>query len=148
MREAKKKRLREAWHGPLTAEAIARAAAIGEKMLRRFWAQERDAGRLPQGPRPHFVERSKRTGRPVEIGAEIEIAAIDDGTPIAEPNRICKLECAAALDALRAHHPEHDSASAQTAPVPWLAFDRRGMPQPTHAMLMRMCREHDQRVRA
>lgn len=138
MREAKKNRLREAWRGPLTAGAIARAAGIGETKLREFWAAEKAAGRLPEGPRPHFADRCKRAEPEV-----IEVEGDDDMTPIADPNRVCEAECAAALDVLRKHHPEFDSEAAQAAPAAWLAFDRKGMPTPSHAMLMRMCRDHD-----
>lgn len=137
MRDAKKKRLREAWHGPLTAEQIARAAGIGEKMLRRFWAAEKAAGNLPEGPRPHFLDRSQKA-EPVEV-------IPDDDSPIADPNRVCEYECRQHLAALHREHGEK-LATDQDAPPAWLKFDGRGMPVPTHAMLMRMCRDQDHRA--
>lgn len=142
MREAKKKRLRDAWHGPLTAEQIARSSALGEKTLRRFWAQEKEAGRLPDGPRPHFVARSK-VATTVELGIDRDLA-LDD----AEPNPSCETQCLASLEAIRAHHADIDNAEAHTVPREWLRFDGKGVLPPTHAMLMAMCRAHDQRVRA
>jgi hypothetical protein len=136
MRDAKKKRLREAWRGALTAEQIARSAGIGEKMLRRFWAAEKVAGRLPDGPRPHFLDRSQKA-EPVEV-------IPDDDSPIADPNRVCDWECRQMLAALQREHSapalDHD------APDAWLKFDGKGMPTPTHAMLMRMCRDQDRRA--
>jgi len=134
MRDAKKKRLRDAWHGPLTAEQIARSAGIGETKLRGFWAAEKAAGRLPVGPRPRFADRSQ----PAEVIA-------DDDSPIADPNRVCEYECRQMLAAL---HREHGDMLArdQDAPPSWLKFDGRGMPTPTHAMLMRMCRDQDHRA--
>lgn len=136
MRDAKKNRLREAWHGPLTAEQIARSGAVGEKWLRRFWAAEKAAGRLPEGPRPHFLDRCQRA-EPAEV-------ILDDDSPIGEPNRTYERECEAALTALVEHHVDHPAA--HTAPAAWLRFDGKGAPTPTHAMLMRMCRAHDQRA--
>lgn len=137
MQEAKKARLRAKWHGPLTAAQIAREAAVGEAWLKKFWLGEKHAGRLPDGPRPHFVERTQRAPEPVED-------VIDDGdaTPIGEPNRVCVAECEALLAALRHLRPA-DTAATHEAPLDWLRFDRKGMPTPTHAMLMRMCRERD-----
>jgi len=143
MQEAKKKRLRDAWHGPLTLGQIARSAALGERRLQRFWEAEKAAGRLPAGPRPHFVERSKRDEAPAEVlGDEVTSLNADD-TPIGEPNRVCTAESEALLAAMRRQHAELDCAKAQTVPLSWLRFDRKGMPTPTHAMLMVMCRMLD-----
>lgn len=141
MREAKKQRLRDAWHGPLTLGQIARNASLGERWLQRFWSAERDAGRLPAGPRPHFVDRS---AKPAAIDADIDL---DDDTPIGDFNRSCEAECAASLAALRKHHPDLDRRAAHLAPASWLAWDHRlhaGAPLvPAHRELMAMCREAD-----
>lgn len=137
MQEAKKKRLREKWYGPLTAAQIAREAAVGEAWLKKFWIGEKHAGRLPDGPRPHFAARTQREAEPAD-----DVVDVSGESPIGEPNRVCAAECAASLDALRKHHGA-DTASAHEAPLDWLRFDRKGIPAPTHAMLMRMCRERD-----
>jgi hypothetical protein len=144
MQEAKKGRLRAAWHGPLNAGQVARANAVGEAWLKKFWAGEKTAGRLPAGPRPHFLDRVKRDEPSIAdaVLAIEDVTGLDaDESPIADPNRVCKAECGALLDALHAHHP--DRAGAQESPADWLRFDRKGMPTPTHAVLIRMCRVLD-----
>jgi hypothetical protein len=149
MREAKRKRLREAWSGNLTAAQISRANAISESTLRRFWDEERAAGRLPAAdvPRPHFAQHAKRTPA---IDALALVADNDDGSPIADPNPSFQAPCDALLTVLAAHHPELDHPGVQDVPADLLRFDRRGMPAPSHGMLMALCRAADfgARVRA
>lgn len=143
MQEAKKKRLREAWHGPLNAGQVARANAVGEAWLRKFWAGEKKAGRLPDGPRPHFLDRIKRDEPAVDVADEI--AGLDrDESPIGDFNPAYQRESDALLTALRTHHA--DTPEAHRAPMAWLRFDAKGMPVPTHAMLMRAAANLDRWV--
>jgi hypothetical protein len=146
MQEAKKDRLRAAWHGPLKLGQIARSAAVGERWLQRFWETEKAEGRLPAGPRPHFLDRVKRD-EPTVVEAVLtidDVTGLDaDASPIADPNRVCVHECGRLLAALHAHHPDRNHPDRQAAPDAWLRFDRKGMPTPTHGMLMAMCRALD-----
>jgi hypothetical protein len=141
--------LREAWFGPMSAPAIAEVHGVSKNTVRRFWKEERIAGRLPAEPtpRPHFVERSKPKPSVVE---PVDGDAIDDlGPPIGDPNPRYDAQCDALLAALREHHADIDNAEAHTAPASWLVWDRtRPARAPSHAALMLMCREYDARVRA
>jgi hypothetical protein len=145
MREAKRIKLRHAYFGPLTLREIARANAVGEKMLERFWRDEKAAGRLANAPRPFFAKFCQPDPAPA---AEVALDAGDDAlgfdadeTPIGQHNRVCKTECDALLAAMRKHHV--DRPAAHCVPEAWLRFDLKGMPTPPHAMLMTMCRMRD-----
>jgi hypothetical protein len=112
MREAKQKRLRDAYMGPLTLREVARANAVGEAWLERFWRNERIEGRIANVPRPHFAKFCKPAAALI-VEAD---TALDDDTPIADPNPRFERESAALLDALRQHHPDTDNAEAHVAP--------------------------------
>lgn len=135
MREAKRQQLRDAYHGKLTRAQIARRHAISEATLFRFWAVEKDEGRLP-AERPHFPKSA-----PV---------IPDDDSPIADPNPTFEKQCAAALDALREHH----ATTPQVAPAHWLrtraelatfkmTVEEIDALVPAHRELMAMCRAYD-----
>jgi hypothetical protein len=149
MRAGKLKRLRDKYFTDLSAEVIGREAGLSRATVQRIWAEEKAAGRLADVPRPRFLDRVKRD-EPAEptIAAGDDAPGIDaDAEPIGQPNRVCKAECGALLDALRRHHSDLDGAAPQTAPESWLRFDRKGMPTPTHGMLMAMCRAEDAATR-
>jgi hypothetical protein len=115
MREAKLKRLRDAYMGALTLREVARANAVGEKWLERFWRNERIEGRIASVPRPHFAKFCKPAASLIVEAVEADTAP-DDDTPIGEPNPRFERESAALLDALRRHHPDTDNAEAHIAP--------------------------------
>lgn len=116
LREAKQRRLREAWHGPLKLAQIARAQAVSESTVQRFWYGEQTAGRLPRGTRPHFVEtRDESNGTAHKPDAPMSVAeanaiAAEEG----RGKRRCAKSCDALLAALRRHHPDQDNAASQT----------------------------------
>lgn len=155
MREAKKIRLRHAYLGPLTADQIARSAAISTSVLRRFWAEEKAAGNLPN-VRPHYVEKTTLAAPVVEPQAARELAVAigetpaaeaddetDDEPPLAGRQPSYVAQCDRLLESMRKHHPELDHAGVQDVSANLLRFDLRGMPMPTHGMLMAMCRAAD-----
>lgn len=151
MREDKLKRLRDAYFGPLPAAKIASGAGVGEKWLRRFWVREKAAGRLPDQRRPHFLARSKCVEVRDDAGGGViddDITDVSAEVPIGEPNPTYGAQCAASLDALRRHHPQHDNALAQTAPRDWLKRDADPFYAPSPAQLRAMARALDQRVLA
>jgi hypothetical protein len=108
--------------GALTLREVARSNAVGEKWLERFWRNERAEGRIENVARPHFAKFCKPAAALIVEDAEADIA-LDDDTPIGEPNPRFEREAAALLDALRRHHPDKDNAEAHIAPE-WLAFQR------------------------
>lgn len=137
MREGKKKRLRDAWFGPLTAAAIARANALSESTLRRFWDEERAHDRLPpKAPRPYFAQQSKR--------AQADDIELDDDAPIGEPNPTYEAPCDALLAALRLHHL--DEPHRHRAPVEWLRQDHPGARAPSREIQYAQCRAFDGQV--
>jgi hypothetical protein len=141
MRSDRAQRLREAWHGPLTAAEVAKAFRMASaQMVRKFWGTEKDAGRLPDADRPYFASAKASPAEP-DLAGDVPYA---DGSPIADPNPRFDAQCDAALAALRKHHANLDDIAAQTSPAAWLRFDGKGMPVPTHQMLMAMCRAFDQ----
>lgn len=142
MREAKKIRLRHAYFGPLTLREIAKANAVGEKMLERFWREEKLAGRIANVPRPHFAKYCAPAPAPEPVLVEADdIADVSGETPIGDFNRRFERESDEMVEALRRHHP--DTHGRHLAPAAWLRFDAKGMPTPSHVMLMRMCRVLD-----
>ena len=147
MREDRSNRLRAAWHGPQSAAEIAGNNGISESKLRRFWKEEKAAGRLPAEPtpRPHFVERCK----PVAVIDDEAPLDVSDESPIFDPNPRFNAQCDAALTAMREHHANLDNAAAQTVPLSWLLWDRtRPAVGPSHETLMAMCRDLDARALA
>lgn len=147
MRESKLDRMRAAYFGPLTAAQIAGGAGVGEKWLRRFWAREKAAGRLPDQRRPHFLARCKCV-EPSVAALDDAITDVSNDAPIGEPNPTYGAQCAASLEALRRHHPQHDNALAQTAPRDWLVRDADPFYAPSCEQLRAMARAFDQRVPA
>jgi hypothetical protein len=106
LREAKKIRLRQAYFGSLTLREIAKANAVGEKFLERFWRDEKAAGRLANVARPHFAKFCKPAA---SLLPEAGNPARDDGTsPLGEPNPRYERECSDLLAALREHHADTD----------------------------------------
>jgi hypothetical protein len=139
---AKAEKLRAAFNGPLTAGEIAKLFRMASaQMVRKFWAGEKNAGRLPE-QRPLFAV-TVAEAEPIEA----DVVDVSDESPIHDPNPRYVRQCDGALAALRAHHA--DDAEAHTAPASWLVWDRtRPARSPSHAALMLMCREHDARVPA
>lgn len=140
--EARRKRLCDAYFGPLSADAIASANKISRSTLQRIWTEEKAAGRLAAVPRPNFLDRVRKPIIADEI--DDDIADVSDDAPIGAFNPTYRAQCDASLAALRAHHT--DITDKQIAPASWLAFDRKGAVPPTHAQLMAMCRAYDQRT--
>lgn len=65
MSPATKRGLLDAWGGPLTADHIARRHHLGSgQVVRNFWVAEKAAGRLPDGPRPCFIEQTFNSAPP------------------------------------------------------------------------------------
>src|SRR5581483_949990 len=97
-------RLREAWFGPLSAAEVAKRFRIdgdaAAQTVRNFWRDEKDAGRLPDTPRPSFARNTKSSP---DVPPE---ASLDDESPIADPNPLFNAECDASLAAMRRHHPK------------------------------------------
>jgi hypothetical protein len=148
--EARRKRLCDAYFGPLSADAIATANKISRSTLQRIWTEEKAAGRLAAVPRPNFLDRVRKPIAADEVITDLsdeiddDLADVsDDGSPIGAFNPTYRAQCDASLAALRAHHT--DITDKQIAPASWLAFDRKGAVPPTHAQLMAMCRAYDQR---
>jgi hypothetical protein len=64
--------LRADWRGPLTEREVAAKHFITARHLRRLWASEIAAGRLPNEPRPHFKQQSPKgshSGKPPIVAA-------------------------------------------------------------------------------
>ncbi|WP_022722973.1 hypothetical protein [Rhodopseudomonas sp. B29] len=142
--ERKRGRLRDAWHGAATAAEVARAHGLAVPTLLKFWRLERDAGRLPNATRPHFV----KFARPLPAVPAAEAVDDDDTADDFDADaahRLAVIGSFASVDTMRIVHANLDNDAAQTAPADWLAFDRKGAVPPTHAELMAMARAHDQR---
>lgn len=90
-------KLRLAWFGPLTADAIAKRHHIGSgQVVRNFWAKEKAAGRLPNKPRPHFVDCTPSSALAIDAAAAIEAgAAIDAAADMALDREIARGELSA-----------------------------------------------------
>ena len=68
--------LREAWHGPLSSLRVARKYRISSaRRVREFWAAEKESGRLPDGPRPHFVDCTAPISCALDPAAAVDAAA-------------------------------------------------------------------------
>lgn len=119
MKARVKMSVRNAWFGPSTAAEVGARNGLGEVRIRQFWAEEKAAGRLPDGVRPHFADRCKKPAEPVEVAIVPEVAAVvatapaddapgidKDVLPIAAPNPTHEHECNGLLAALRKHHGE------------------------------------------
>jgi transposase-like protein len=130
--ESKLRNVREAWHGALSCEQIARRHALGEKLVRRIWDDAREAGLLPDGARPHFAAQSKPA----------EAVDVDDESPVGDPNPTYERNCDAALAALRAQHGADDPA-LHVMPADWLRLDLDAHFAPTPDMLADWCRARD-----
>lgn len=92
--------LRNAWKGPLTLAEVADRFNMHEKAVRRFWAVEKSAGRLPADEaRPFFVARCRAAGE-ASLDAEI-----DRSERIAEQSEVLNISASdQLLVALRKHH--------------------------------------------
>jgi len=150
LKPAVEKFLRHAFTTPLPIDQIARRVRLSESTVKRFWAEQKAAGTLPE-VRPHFAERCKRTEpdspAPIGIGDAINDAApfIDKAaTPIAAPNPTYVHECDMLLDALRRHHGR-ESIALHVMPRDWLALDVDRHFAPTEHMLARWMRARDAR---
>ncbi|NEW96618.1 hypothetical protein [Rhodopseudomonas sp. BR0G17] len=146
--EVRQQWLRDAWHGPDKLDAIAAAANLGPRHVRRFWEGEKAAGRLPSGPRPHFAARSSARVplAPSALACDGSIGAIvdaddTDASPIAQPNPCYASACARSLAAL--HHAHDPDAMVVEVPTQYLA-----QPPVTQDKLMAMARALDQQSRA
>lgn len=87
MRETLRETLRTAWHGTMTVAEIESREGVNSRRIRRFWESERGAGRLPEGPRPHFIDAASREVR-IALGADASDVAVDytaDDSPIGGP---------------------------------------------------------------
>ena len=124
---AHKKFLRRAWFGVQTLDRIAVRYGLTADAVQKFWQREKAVGRLPAGPRPHFVENSAG----VTDGAAIDAAAdpvlmqqIDrsERTWESAEDR-SRRACEESLAALRAAHPDLDNAAAQTVAPHIAALD-------------------------
>jgi AcrR family transcriptional regulator len=111
MRETKKLKLRAAWFGPMSAEAVAKANGTSKNTVRRFWKDEREAGRLPDEARPHFADRCKAVADD-DVKRLAEPIDVSDLTPIHAPNPRFIRQCDALLAALRTHHADLDRPAA------------------------------------
>lgn len=86
--------LRAAWYGPMTADAVARRFhQSSARAVRRFWETEKSAGRLPDAPRPHFVDCAAATAPVADVAIDIGLAvdraadlALDREIAVAEAN--------------------------------------------------------------
>ncbi|WIG52510.1 MAG: hypothetical protein OJF48_003429 [Afipia sp.] len=106
-------RLIEAWHGPLTAGALAKQFRLSSvQVLQRFWQKAKAAGLLPTDrPRPYFADRSAPAAAHVAdlIDDDADAAEMSDADIAREVNvrhALNVASCAASLAALMAAHPE------------------------------------------
>jgi hypothetical protein len=91
MTPATQNKLRAAWHSSSTAQQIARRHHLGSvRALNRFWAKEKAAGRLPDRPRPHFVECTHVAVVPLDM-ADLDMADLDMADPGAAVDAVADL---------------------------------------------------------
>lgn len=124
--ETKQSALLDAWHGPLTADAIARVNRLSSgQIVQRFWQKAKKDGRLPADrPRPHFADRSAAPLPSSLTGTlrDDDEAELSDADIAREPSLRHALNveaCNASLAALRAAHSDIDQPkfhSYRTAP--------------------------------
>lgn len=91
-------KLRLAWFGPLTSDAVAKRhhVSAGGRVVRRFWESEKAAGRLPNKPRPHFIDCTPSSALAIDAAAAIEAgAAIDAAADMALDREIARGEASA-----------------------------------------------------
>ncbi|MGC2780839.1 MAG: hypothetical protein WA418_34910 [Bradyrhizobium sp.] len=116
----------------MTCEQVAHRYSVTEYFVRQVWEDSRNTGRLPDTPRPHFVEVSAPE---VDFSAPISSAEIAEDERAADAAHDANVTCSAALlAALRKHHP--DNAKAHDVPCQWLAGELRRVP--TQEELRRM----------
>jgi len=87
MTPSTEKKLRDAWHGPLTATAIVKRHRLaGQQRLNEFWSAEKRAGRLPDSPRPHFRHCTPQPlsagERATGLAADTAAALLADGAAV------------------------------------------------------------------
>lgn len=103
-------RLIEAWHGPLTAGALAKQFRLTSvQVVQRFWQKAKAAGLLPTDrPRPYFADRSAPSAT-VLLDDDADASEMTDADIVREVSLRHALNvaaCNASLAALRAAHPE------------------------------------------
>jgi hypothetical protein len=106
--------MRQSWHSTDRAFVIARRFGVTENALRVFWRREKNAGRLPGGPRPQ-LDRSAPTLSSIEADwpQEVEVAAAEPADHGDVP-RIPAVD--PLLPALRECHPGYDHPAFNTVP--------------------------------
>lgn len=140
MKAATKAALQAAWFTAETRGQIARRHRLSDRHVKRFWAEEKANGRLPDTPRPHFVDRSAPAPAAPDDGDFDMAFDINDDTPIAAPNPTYETQCDALLAALRTHHAD---GNARKMPSDWLRLDLDVHGAPTPAMLSAFRRARD-----
>ncbi len=88
-------KLRLAWHGPMTAAAVGRRHHCSRRTVLRFWAEEREAGRLPNTPRPHFRDCTPEPDAVADLGAAVDGSLIDSLADMALDREIARGELSA-----------------------------------------------------
>lgn len=103
-------RLIEAWHGPLTAGALAKQFRLSSvQVLQRFWQKAKAAGLLPTDrPRPYFADRSAPSSAGL-LDDDADASEMSDADIVREVSlrhAVNVAACNASLAALMAAHPE------------------------------------------
>lgn len=136
-----------AWHGQSTGAMVAKDHKISTRTVKRFWADCRADGRLPDRHRPFFPPPHcvppVVPGFDSDVIADLELdadMARDEQNYSADRNAMA---CSASLAALRLAHPDLDNPESHTAPASW--FKRAA---PSRAELAAMARAFDEQRRS
>lgn len=118
MKASKQDQLRRDWYGPRSAEDLAAAYEVSAIYIRKFWAEERKAGRLPpHDPRPYFARHCASPAKPTVIGVDIQTGGMLTNVVRVNGEPVGVVTAIEALDCDNDAEIEDDFADAFMAPI-------------------------------